>query len=69
MQLTARNMLRGTVASVTRGPVTALVHVTLPDGQNVTATVTTEAVDQLGIVEGKEVTAVFKASSVMLGVE
>lgn len=69
MELTARNMLKGTVTTVTRGPVSALVKVDVGGGQHVSATVTTEAVDQLGIIEGKEVTAIFKASAVILGVE
>ncbi len=69
MQLTARNMLKGTVVSVTKGPVSALVKLDVGGGQHVTATVTTEAVDELGIAEGKEVTAIFKASAVILGVD
>ncbi len=69
MQLTARNMLTGTVVSVTRGPVTTLVRVDVGGGQHVSATVTTESVDELGITEGKRVTAIFKASAVILGVE
>jgi molybdopterin-binding protein len=69
MELTARNMLTGTVAAVSRGPVTTLVRVDVGGGQHVTATVTTEAVDELGIAEGKQVTAIFKASAVILGVE
>ncbi len=68
MKLSARNQLTGTVVSVTRGPVTALVKVDV-GGQHVSATLTTEAADELGLVEGKEVTAIFKASSVLLGVE
>jgi molybdopterin-binding protein len=68
MQLSARNQLKGTVVSVTRGPVTSLVKIDV-GGQRVTATVTSESADALGLVEGKAVTAVFKASSVMVGVD
>ena len=69
MNITARNQIRGTVISVTRGPVSSLVKLDIGGGQHVTASVTTEAVDELGIGEGKPVTAIFKASSVMLGLE
>jgi molybdopterin-binding protein len=69
MKLTARNQLKGTVVSVTRGPVSALVKIDLGGGHHVSATVTTEGVDDLGIAEGKEVTAIFKASAVILGVD
>lgn len=68
MQLSARNQLTGTIVSIVRGPVTALVKLDV-GGQHVSATLTTEAADDLGLVEGKEVTAIFKASAVMLGVE
>lgn len=68
MRLSARNQLTGTVVSITRGPVTALVKIDV-GGQHVSATLTTEAADDLGLVEGKEVTAVFKASSVIVGVD
>lgn len=68
MQLSARNQLTGTVVSVTRGPVTALVKLDV-GGQHISATLTTEAADELGLVAGASATAIFKASSVILGVE
>lgn len=68
MKLTARNQLKGKVVSVTRGPVTALVKIDV-GGQMVSATLTTEATDDLSLAEGKDVVAVFKASAVILGVE
>lgn len=69
MKLSARNQLTGTVLSITRGPVTALVKVDVGGGQSVSATLTAEAADDLGLVAGSQVTAVFKASAVMLAVE
>jgi molybdopterin-binding protein len=69
MKLSARNQLQGTVVSVTRGPVSALVKVDVGGGQHVTATLTTEAADELGLSAGAPVTAIFKASAVVLGVE
>jgi molybdopterin-binding protein len=69
MRLSARNQLKGTVASVTRGPVTALVKVDIGGGQHISATLTTEAADELGLTAGSEVTAIFKASHVIIGAE
>lgn len=69
MRLSARNQLVGTVTSVTRGPVTALVKVDVGNGQHITATLTTEAADDLGLTTGTPVTAIFKASHVIIGVE
>jgi molybdopterin-binding protein len=69
MKLSARNQLSGTVVSVTRGPVSALVKVDIGGGQHVSATLTTEAADDLGLVVGAPVSAIFKASAVILGVD
>ena len=68
MKLSARNQLAGTVVSVTRGPVTSLVKLDV-GGQHITATLTTEAADDLGLTVGSNATAIFKASAVILGVE
>lgn len=69
MKLSARTQLKGTVASVVRGPVTALVKVDLGGGQHISATLTTEAADELGLTVGSPVVAIVKASAVILGVE
>jgi molybdopterin-binding protein len=69
MRLSARNQLTGTIASIDAGAVTSIVHVDLDGGQRVTASITKEAVEDLGLVVGSKVTAVIKSSEVMLGVE
>lgn len=69
MRLSARNQLTGTVVSITRGPVMALVKIDVGGGQHISATLTAEAADDLGLVEGAPLTAIFKASAVILGVE
>jgi len=68
VNVSARNQLKGTIVSIVRGPVNALVKLDV-GGQGVSATLTAEAVDDLGLIEGEEVVAIFKASAVMLGVE
>ena len=65
MKLSARNQLRGTVRSVNRGAAIANVEIDVA-GQRVVASITVEAVDSLEISEGDEVTAVIKASDVMI---
>ncbi|MGE8165040.1 TOBE domain-containing protein [Paraburkholderia sp. NPDC080076] len=69
LKLSARNQLRGTVQSVKRGAVNAEVSLVLNGGAVITAVVTNESVDTLGLVEGGSVVAAFKASSVILGVK
>lgn len=68
MKLSARNMLRGTVLSVQKGQTTAHVRLDV-NGQVVTASVTNEAVDELGLAVGMAAAAVIKASDVMIAVE
>jgi molybdopterin-binding protein len=69
MKLSARNVLRGTVSKVTKGAVNAEVEVQLKGGDVIVSLITLGSVKSLGIKKGKEVWAVVKSSSVMLGVE
>jgi molybdate transport system regulatory protein len=68
MRISARNQLTGTIVSIVRGPVMALVKLDV-GGQSVSATLTAEAAEELGLVEGKQVVALFKSSAVLIGVE
>ncbi|HTX44719.1 MAG TPA: TOBE domain-containing protein [Solirubrobacteraceae bacterium] len=67
MQLSARNQLPGTIVSINRGDAIANVELDVA-GQRLVASITVEAVDQLGLEPGREVVAVIKASDVMVGV-
>lgn len=67
-QLSARNQLAGTIARVQKGAVTSMIGLTLPGGTTVTASVTNDAVDALGLTVGQPATACFKAYAVMLAV-
>ena len=69
MRLSARNQLTGTVAGIDNGAVMTIVKVRLDGGQEVTASVTKQAVDDLGLAVGSPVTALIKSTEVMLGVE
>ena len=68
-QLSARNQLAGTVSRVEKGAVSSLVALTLPGGAVITATVTNEGVDALGLKVGMAATAVFKAYAVMVAAQ
>jgi molybdate transport system regulatory protein len=74
--MSARNQLSGTIMRVTRGAVNCEVSLALdgaagspPDINStvITAVVTNESAETLDLAEGKRATAVFKASSVILG--
>jgi molybdopterin-binding protein len=65
MKLSARNQLSGTVSSINRGEAIANVVLDVA-GQRLVASITVEAVDELGLSEGSDVTAIIKASDVIL---
>ncbi len=67
-RLSVRNRLRGTISRLTPGQVNSEVIVTLAGGNTVCAIVTNDSVAEMGLAEGSRVSAVFKASSVILGV-
>jgi molybdate transport system regulatory protein len=69
MRLSARNQLAGTVTQVATGAVTDTVKVQLRGGDVVTASITKEAVEELGLQAGSNVTVVVKASDVLLAVD
>lgn len=69
MRLSARNQLNGTVAALDVGAVMTIVKIDLDGGQRVTASVTKDAVEELGLAVGSPVVAVIKSTEVMIGVE
>lgn len=66
MKISARNALSGKVVDIKRGAVAAQVRVDIGGGNVITSMVTADAVDHLGLEVGSEVTAVVKATEVML---
>jgi molybdate transport system regulatory protein len=67
-RFSARNQLQGKVVKLNRGPVNTQVTLALTGGSSLGAVVTNDAADELGLKVGAEATAMFKASSVLLGV-
>ena len=65
MKLSARNQVPAQVVGITAGEAIANVELDA-NGLRLVASVTVEAVRELGLAEGSEVTAVIKASDVML---
>ena len=68
VRLSARNQLAGTVTRVVPGAINTEVVLGLPSGGTVAAIITNESAKALGISDGSAATAVFKASSVIIGV-
>jgi len=67
MKISARNMIDGTVKEIKKGVTTAHVLIDV-SGATITASITNESVDELGLKTGTKVKAVIKASDVMIAV-
>jgi molybdopterin-binding protein len=65
MKLSARNQIPARVSSINAGEAIANVELDA-NGVRLVASITVEAVRQLGLAEGDDVTAVIKASDVMV---
>ncbi len=69
MKISARNQFKGTVVSIKEGAVNAIVVLDIGGGNEMSATISLEAVKELGLEVGKEAYALVKATSVMVGIE
>ena len=68
MRISARNVLRGKITAITKGATTS--HILLDIGGTiVTASITNESVEDLGLKVGEAAAAVIKSSDVMIGVD
>jgi len=69
MKISARNALKGRVKQIEQGAVNTEVTIELPGGIEIVSIVTKKSAANLGLAKGKDVYAVIKASSVMIGVD
>lgn len=67
MKISARNVLKGKVVDVALGQTTAHVRIDIGGSRIVTASITNEAVAELGLKVGDDAYAVIKASDVLVG--
>lgn len=68
VRISARNRLAGTVSSVMPGAVNDAVKIQLPGGRMLSAIVTKDAREELGLAIGSACVALIKASHVLLAV-
>ena len=66
MELSARNQIRGKITSIKHGAVMAEVVIDV-ESQELTSTITNGSVERLGLKVGDRVTAIIKASDVLIG--
>lgn len=67
-KLSTRNQLTGSIAKLVEGPVSCEVDLELAGGNTISAVITDGSAKRLGLKVGGTATALFKASSVILGV-
>ncbi len=66
MKLSARNALTGKIVEIKEGAVAASIKIDV-NGVIITSSITDEAVKELGLTVGDTVTALIKASDVLIG--
>jgi molybdopterin-binding protein len=69
LKISARNVLKGTVKSVTPGTVNSEIIVELPGGIEMVSIITKSSAESLGLAEGKDVYVIVKATNVMIGID
>ena len=67
MELSARNQLKGKVTNVELGKVMANIKIEVEDPNVITAVITKESAERLGLKEGDDVTALIKSTEVIIG--
>ncbi len=68
MKLSARNQLPGTIKDVKPGATTTHVTIEVSSTVLITASITNESAQELGLKPGVKATAVIKSSDVIVGV-
>ncbi len=69
MKYSSRNVLKGTIKSLVVGAVNAEVIIEVAPGVEVVSVITKASSDRLELAVGKEVSALVKASNIILAVE
>jgi molybdopterin-binding protein len=67
MKISARNVLEGKVVEVKKGAVAAQVKVDIGGGNLLTSMITVDAVADLGLETGQEVSVIIKSTEIMIG--
>ena len=67
MQISARNQLEGKITDVDLGNVMANIKIEVTGPNTITAVITKESAEKLGLTEGDDVTAIIKSTEVIIG--
>ncbi|MBQ7886570.1 MAG: TOBE domain-containing protein [Clostridia bacterium] len=69
MKISARNQFKGTVAGIAEGVVNGIMQIDIGGGNVMSATISMNAIKELGLKVGEPAYAVVKATSVMVAVD
>lgn len=69
MKISARNQFKGMVTDIQEGAVNGIVKIDIGGGNVVSATISMNAIRELGLAVGKPAYAIVKATSVMVGID
>ena len=69
MKLSARNVLKGRIKSLKKGPISSLVILEIAPGIEIVSTITAGSSAALKLKKGQSAYAIIKASSVLIGVD
>ena len=67
MDISARNQLNGKIVGVELGKVMANVKIEISEPGVITAVITKESAEKLGLAEGDDVAAIIKSTEVIVG--
>jgi len=67
MELSARNQIKGKVTNVDLGAVMANIKIEVSEPNTITAVITKESAERLGLKDGDDVTALIKSTEVIVG--
>ena len=69
MEISARNVFKGKIENIEVDAVMANIHIKIESPQLVTAIITKESVEKLGLKKGDAVSAIIKSTEIMVGKE
>ncbi|MDR1973040.1 MAG: TOBE domain-containing protein [Treponema sp.] len=69
MKISARNQIKGKIISIKEGAVNGIVALDIGGGNKISATISMDAIKELGLAVGGDAYAIIKATSVMVGID
>jgi molybdopterin-binding protein len=69
MEISARNVFKGTIKSMKHGEILTELVIGLPGGLEITSLITKSSAERMGLAEGKEISTIVKASNVMVATD